>query len=823
MQTQHGADAEKAIMARERQFHARVMVDWNNNGLFDHELSNISKFVSEVTVDRALKGSAPEEILLVEGSSAAQLDLTLGGEYRGMSLPSIFSPYNGLSPLYTRDQVGCEIKYELGIETVLGTAYYPQFVGNITTITPDRADAEVSIEALDRVEKLRKPVFLAHWAITDYWTNRGRTLAQLQDTQNVIQTCLQQCDVSATKYRPAYRPELNVPDDGIDGVGIFIPFNGGIMPTVGWLDNLAASEFPATESGGPQMYVSNAAQAHPLSPEPTKRPIALRGTEGATDGDLLKYWVIDRRLTDITGEHMLGMMLMTDTSKASGSWHITAPNTVLLEYRCGHGRVIKLWVGANQIWGQLVNENNGFQNITPKVTIPSGQQSVEIFLKFDTTTQSGTRASLRVGNTSTGWQYISNGWPGDTPEDLLQGLLSVYHRAGMYDVCYAFRNMYGTAAEPETSLWRQAKYAAVLDEGINTLSFNPGVNGQDAWEVITDVAAAEFGSVFWDENGHFRFWNYNTIKAKQDTPVRTISTDQLTGLKVTNSLDSVRNIYTVQASKKRSTIAVVYSSPGVDSFFVPGGSIRQFKIPVKNVQFMEPRKLWRYTKLPADGSGGAGDTFGQWNEWVTHGYVMQLQYGNGWREPDFSNVQLDITAWFDKDGYMVVEIINPWAENARLAVSNQPTVGNADSQPAMKINGTKIIEYDDIALATSDRPSISKYGPRNYEAKGEWYQEYYNLENLMSTLIPRTVKPIPSTQDIRIAGDPRLQLGDVLYLDDVDGFGEQMRVQIYGITRTFSVTNGLTDTLTVEMLRPAGVGIWDSTQYGRWDQSFIWS
>jgi hypothetical protein len=821
MQTHGGTDAEKAILAQERQFHARVVVDWYNNGLYNHPLSDVSTYVASASTDRALKGSAPEEILLIEGSSAAQLKVNLGGEYKGMQLPLIFSPYNGLSPLYTQDQIGSEIKYELGIETALGVVWYPQFIGNISTITPDRKRNDVTITALDRVEKLRKPVFLAHWAIIDYWTNRGRTLAQLQDTQNVIQTCLQQCDVSATKFRPAYRPELNVPDNGLDGVGIFVPFNGGIMPTVGWLDNLQAVEFPATESGGPAMYVSQAAQAHPLSPEPTNRPIALRGTEGTTDGDVLKFWPIDRTLTKIDGEHMLGMMLMTDTSKASGSWHITAPNTVLLEYRCGYGRVIKLWVGANQIWGQLVNENNGFQNITPKLTIPSGQQSVEIFLKFDTTTQSGTRAHLRVGNTSTGWQYISNGWPGDTPADLLQGLLTVYHRAGMYDVCYSFRNVYGSSAALETSLWKQAKYAAVLDEGINTLSFNPGVNGKDAWEVITEAVAAEFGSVFWDESGYFRFWNYNTIKGKQDSPVRTISTDQITGLQITNSLDSVRNIYSVQASKKRSTTGVVYSSPGVETFYVRNNSLTRFKVPVKDVLFMEPRGLIRYTKLPP--GTDAGNTFPQWNEWVTHGYVMQLLYGDGWREPDFVNVTLGVRAWFDKDGFMVVEINNPWSEAARLAVSNQPTVGNADSQPAMKINGTKIIDYDDIALTTSDRPSINKYGARNYEAKGEWYQEYFNLENLMGTLLPRTVKPIPTTQDITMAGDPRLQLGDTLYLDDNDGFGEQMRVQIYGINREFSVDSGLTDTLTVEMLRPAGVGIWDSSQYGRWDQSFIWS
>lgn len=821
MQTHGGTDAENAILAKERRFRVRLRVDWDGNGTFAHGLSEMSKFVRRASTDRALKGSAPEEIMMIEGSSAAKLDVQLGGQYAGMQFPAIFSPYNGLSPLYTKDQVGAEVLYDIGVDTALGTVWYPQFVGNISTITPDRKSNTVRITALDRVEKLRKSVLLAPWAVIDYWTTRGRTLAQLQDTQNVIQTCLQQCDVSATKYRPVYREELNVPDNGIDGVGIFVPFNGGIMPTIGWLDNLQSVEFPATEAGGPPMYVSDAAQAHPLSPDPTERVMALRGTEGVTDGDKLAYFVADRDLTRLNGTHYIGLQLMTDTSRASGSWHITAPDTVLVEYRAGHNRVLKLWIGSNQIWAQLVNENNGFQNITPKVTIPSGQESVDVFLKFDTTTTSGTRAALRVGSTTTGWQYISNGWPGDTPVDRLQGVMTIYHRAAMFNVCYAFRNIYGDSAFTETSLWKQSKYVAVLDEGANTLSFNPGVNGKDAWEVITDVAAAEFGSVLWDESGVFRFWNYNTIKAKQNTPVRTISLDDIENLTISNTLDSVRNVYSVKVGKQRSTTGVVYRAPGVDTFFVPGFSTRRFQIPVTDVLQMEPRLLLRYTKLPP--GTPAGDTFGQWNEWVTHGYVMQLQGVSGWMEPNFTNVQLEVKAWFDGTGMMNLDITNPWTENARLAVSNTPTVGNADSQPAMHINGTKIVKYDDFSLTTTDRPSINKYGARNYEADGEWYQEFYDLEGLMDVLVPRTSKPIPTTDAIVIAGDPRLQLGDTLLLEDSDGFGEQLRVQVYGISREFDVQKGLTDTLSVEMLRTAGVGIWDSSQYGRWDQSFIWS
>lgn len=60
-------------------------------------------------------------------------------------------------------------------------------------------------------------------------------------------------------------------------------------------------------------------------------------------------------------------------------------------------------------------------------------------------------------------------------------------------------------------------------------------------------------------------------------------------------------------------------------------------------------------------------------------------------------------------------------------------------------------------------------------------------------------------------------------MSDPDGFGEEMRLQIYGIRRTFDRDSGLSDTLTVELLRPPEVGIWDSPQYGRWDETFVWS
>lgn len=822
MQTHGGINAENAILAAEREFRVRVLVDWNNDGLFNHALSDLSKFADNITVDRALKGSIPEEIMMIEGSSAAQLSFTIGGEYNGLQFPSVFSPYNGLSPLYNKDQVGAEVSYDIGIETVVGTIWYRQFIGNISSISPDRADNSVKIAAFDRVEKLRRPVILAPWAISDYWLNRGRRLAQLSDSQVIIQNCLQLCDVSASKWRPPVAEELKlVSGETTEFISCFIPGAGGINPTTGWIDNSQAFTFPNTEAGV-QLYNTNT-QVHPNSPEPTKRPFGFAAMNTNGDGDFKKYWVTDRDKIEIGGTHFLSMVL----NLAGSSWHVTAPLTTLYEFRCGQNRVLRIHIQNNQVWTSLTNENNGFIGETAKFTLPA-QDHVEIYAQWDTTTQTGTRAFLRVGSADTGgWVTIAGGWPGDTWNDQLVGLLLVRHRVAMQDIGYGFRRLAGTTPGGpgnERNVWKQAKYAAVLDAGANSLSFMPKVNGDDAWDVITSVAAAEFGSVFWDENGVFRFWNYNTIKAKQDTIVRTLSTDDVTQLSITNSFDSVRNMYSVEANKRVGfNFNRIYESRSLDEFYVPGGSIRRFEIYVDNVQFMEPAYMARHTKFAPGTGNGAGDAFPQWNDYSRHAYVMQLLYGDGWREPAFDNVTLDVKSWFDSRGVMIVQIVNPWSEPARLAVSDQPTVGNASSQAAMRIAGTAINKFDPTSFQTIDLGSVSKYGPRNFKASGDWYQQDYNAEGLMSVLLPRTVKPIPTTEEIELPGDPRLQLGDTMRLQDPDGLGEELRLQVFGISRTFSRDQGLTDHLSVELLRPAGLGIWDSSQYGRWDQSMIWS
>src|SRR5689334_5225528 len=110
MQDQYEPLGESVVSDGERSFYVSLRVDWNRNGLYDHELSDMSRFVNTATTDRALEGTSPMALSLVEGSAAAELSVILVGEdSEGRNLASIFSPYQINSPFWGKHVIGCEI------------------------------------------------------------------------------------------------------------------------------------------------------------------------------------------------------------------------------------------------------------------------------------------------------------------------------------------------------------------------------------------------------------------------------------------------------------------------------------------------------------------------------------------------------------------------------------------------------------------------------------------------------------------------------------------------------------------------------------------
>lgn len=822
--------AKRVIEGRSRSIRARVLVDWNGNGNYDSLVGVLDSWVQSVSTERALKGSAPEEILLVEGSSAAEMSVVLSGNYQGMNLTSVFSRYNRLSPLYGRRTVGASIKYSLFVDTPLGEAEYPQFVGEIRTITPDRGENTVEITALDKVENLRRPVYLPQWAMYGLAASWGETDSQVAWSHGIIDLCLRNCDVSPSPKRPTTRTEMQVPDDSLDGVQFFLPGNGTYVPAVGWVDNPRAMAFP---NRGKAMYEPNGA-IHPDVEDEAIPPLGLKGVNPANFNPslpgqnispryegTLRYWCANRDRIPPNGTHWIGFRINDPQqahdigpsllNQSNALFQVMVPNSrYLMVLLNSQGQIVVTrtnWISANQ-----------YESISSApVTIPTNEGPVEVFVALDQTTQSGSKIYIKVGsNSNGGWQtFGSPPTPNANPyfgHTNILGRVQVGQLLDMSDIAYGARNLYNTSFSNQDNLWRTAGSAAVLDRGLNRLSHIPSNSTAEAWQVITDVAAAEFGSVMWDEKGVFRFWNQETLVSKQQTPVRTLTIDYAESLALTDTLDSVRNVFIIEAQKRRAVDTnSVYSSDDESEFETPARTTSRTTVWVEDVVSPLTFMLGRYGSQERP----AGNTTqpAQFLDELSHGYVLQgyfpanyggYGYPEGWFEWNAQIAPVDAVAYFNHEGQLVVRIWN--GNNVPIRFS-KGLVGNAnDDAPALNIGGTRVEDYPSQKFTIRNQSSISRYGEKTLELSGEWYQDTYTTSNMIGTLMTRTADPIPVSDSITVPGDPRLQLGDTVILQDAEGFGIDIPAQIIGISRDFS-DGGLKDTLTIEVLRPYDGGI----------------
>lgn len=802
MQNHGGAPATAAIVAAERQFHVRLLVDWDRDGSYDHVLSDMSKYVKSASTDRSLKGGAPESVAIIEGSGAAQLDVSLSGYYLNLPFSAVFSPYQGQSPFWMQDIVGAEVTYEIGVQTSVGMVWYPQFIGNIRDITPDRGSGYVTLSALDRVELLRRPILFPAWAIYEYHASRGIIESQLCDSQWVIDHCLRKCGVSPTPYRPTSREENGLPDDDVTGPQIWINGTGSWLPTIGWLDNWNVQQFPGP---GTAMYMDKGS-VNPDSPEPAISPLALAALgDGAQS--VLKYWCTNRDSMSSVGMQMLGFTI--NTRDPNGSYYLTAPEHEVLHVRLGDFYVISVMIEDGEVWTEFEDEILATTAISSRVVIPTTADYQRVNVLWDYFNPAGPLVYVAAGvNTNNAGAYEDLGTAKTFASnvDELKGLFTVDHRVSLNDIFYTSTN-FGSLSVASALQWcgRIPEYVAVLDNGRNGISYMPIRQAEDAWEVISDVAATEMGSVFWDEAGFFRFWNSVRMTDLQSVISRTLTLDDVTGLQITSSLDSVRNIWSVDAGNRRAFESTSFEATSDDQFYTPGVTRTLFRIWSDDLLSPNPGLVTRYTSA-------TGGPLPEWNDLVDHGYVVQWFDGVNWAEDD-TRAGVDIYVYFDNEGNIIVNLWNGWAEPIRLV--------NDAGTATFRVGGTKIETLPAQTTIYKDLDSIDRFGGRNLRLSGPWYQQFNNFDNMIDVLMPKTLSPIPTTQAITIAGDPRLQFGDTLRITDRDGFGDRFDVQIYGIRRTFDVDNGLSDTLTIEMILPPG-GIWDSPQYGIWGSSFVW-
>src|SRR5690606_3832556 len=121
------------------------------------------------------------------------------------------------------------------------------------------------------------------------------------------------------------------------------------------------------------------------------------------------------------------------------------------------------------------------------------------------------------------------------------GRVMIRDHFGLQDIYYASYFGIVGVGDNEEIFNKQAPYVAVLDPGLSRISNYPAVTAEDGRALSKEPARAGLGAVFGDENCVFQLWNYTTIRDKRKPVVKTLTPDPLAGLKMTRSLDSLRN------------------------------------------------------------------------------------------------------------------------------------------------------------------------------------------------------------------------------------------------------------------------------------------
>lgn len=788
MQTHGGQAAAEAIEADERHLAARVMVDWDGDG-YQHDLADLSEYVETVLVDRSVNGSLPEELRLIEGGASAKADITIGGEWSGMPLSAVFTPYNGRSPLYNTPMEGAEAYVDLGIDTDDGWVWYRQITGQVFDIKLDRGDNAVVLSLFDPAVELTSTTSLPPWAIfADRWTTDYTDHQQVY-ADYVVDQALRLGKYSPTPYRPALISDSTDYQAGEDDftrqLQLWVSGHHSYVPTIGNILSGESQPLPHNDDTV-QRYETRGL------PHPDSDAAASPNLRGLGDYANLyfssnyDYYMDDPEYIDLYTNYDLGVTYAAGLTLIPNDYAMTVDEHTILSISA-FGYDLSLSIGS-YIGERYVGINwasgDSFVGLSH---LPNRAVPIRALWHV---TDGSVQYALQVGEDLSGWYDAGTVPQRETDFHSTWGMVTLTGRVSWQDAFVGRLD-----EKPETPDWSElvqpAERPADIDRSNLPLGHTPDKRNVDARTLVEDITAAELGVSFWDEHGTFRYWNYDTVLAKQDSTVRELTLDEVQGLGMTRSLSSVRNELRVYADRLHMGGAdsyAMYRATDADKFQVSPNSSRRFEQLVP----ASARPLWELNSITyADRMQSISNL---WQPNVDKSqYVVQYHYNNQWQESELEDP--DFRPFIDRNGALGLEVYNNSGFDMRFAVTDDN--GNTSAAFVWRNDALPPSEVSEWGLILLG--SIKDYGWRYLELNSEWYHDKLPQE-FTKRVFQRFAEPTPETDDITVVGDPRVQLTDTLGVSDPVGFGAEMRLQVLGTTRQFSIDEGLVDTLTVQMV-----------------------
>lgn len=785
----------------ERYVDYRVFVDWDRDGFGAvGSLDDISKYVIDITTDRALTTDLPAQSRITEGAAAATCQITVGGDPDNPETTAsiLWGAYSKTSPFYGLSRVGAPVQVQVGLPSTFDSngvptawQYVYHFTGRIRGKPRTTANGNVQFALVDGSEGLHGhtplPMVLAgdafgiedaryglntQW-IVDYILRRNGIYASPPPTDDTV--------CSITMHGSLY-PEIGTPI-----AARIYPFGSPI----------AALESPPFIKGLFGLAcTSSKPDGSSVTPSVEVEPVGTPVVDGTTGG--IQIELVQSVAASYSGSGTFSLQSISfGTSDGEGHYLLLMDDGTL-----------QVWLGVGAI-AKVVGPS-----------VASGTAAWKYLgahIKFNSTTSVTVTFNVS-GVTTAVTQTLSESWAAGTEWIACQAEVN----AAMESLMFKWRRT------PDFG-WMPFIPTALLDPGLNKLRVCPyDPTGSDDWATLTDLAAAELAFIGFNEAGLFTFYNRNHRNAPYSytspaqnflygtTLVKDVNEDEnVDG--VVNHVTATATPYTVQEGSWVWTLA--------DPTRVPANTTITLWLSFQSSVYGTPNGA---LFLPG---GDPDPTAGAWQ----HNYYRASTTRNGKGEA-VDNLIVTVTPFIDsakvtirnpnhgKDAWLV----HPSRYPDGTALANQSLIG----QPCLLIWGRSVLDSaagaTDVVSSTvtngasgsvgttqneADATSIARYGEQIYDVPtSKWLQDPRATRDVVLAILGDLARPIPQLPEMAIAMDPRFQLQDLVGLITEAWDGINATGKLVAINTVLARGQGAAQSIVMRLMGgPEGWILGDST------------
>jgi hypothetical protein len=774
MQLSGDAALDAAVNATVRTVVYQAEFDWNLDGNFSHDLSDLTKLVSVAQVLRDITKVLPVETTIVEGFYASRLTLRLAGRRKGdaLDIAQILSPLKQSSPLYGRERLGVPVRFKLGHKVQSGVdTLAQQFQGRIVDCQVVSGSREVVIQCQDDSEYMRAPITLPDFALQVGLHN--------QVDQDQIYRVNSQWTIDYILRRNGYfmspPPQLNC--------FWMMTGHGGPVPERGFQTYLQSSAGRCAED----------------------EPVYFPGRPGwglAYGGCRTGTFTISSRTwpSGFTFQPGQSVSLQAQVLVERGSQAFSTIGTILL---------LRSNVGtpAGAVIGMRVNPNNG-------------QLICDVY-KDGATVATVFGPILGTVGVLDCWIIVELGsplsasvvrFPGMNVNVNLSGLaspaVSTYYQVqftGMLpahdiQICAA------TGLPPGDTLYDPTIWVpqSEVDTGLNDVTGLPLRRGVGSWDLLKEVVGAEYGVIGLNEYGRPFFKNRDTMRRQNLTEEKAISRRLNSQFGLSEREGSVRNWVTAKTAIRR----LPHGVGGLTGNPVGGTNVYDLDDPSKILLApgnniieltIEPGAIIDVVTVPEI------ITTANWNanNWAYGFAVTRVSDGLEGTGVTCTGI-LPLRPEAAGPDKIRITFLNNTFQYMRFQTT--------DGRPALRLAGA--VPYDEPPTDFSHYRlnSLVRYGEQVLALPpSDWYQLQTPLQRIAHSLLKDLQRPVPVIDQITTRGDCRVQLEDTLLVEDEDALADANYAAVVGLSRELSVAQdtGLASLIDKYNVRPLGApGQW---------------